>query len=168
MVSITGMLDTIGFQGSWVNERMDQSGQTTDFQTVYKGSFTSTLRWHQLDALWERVRARPEGWYVYAVGATPPENHASEAELTHFLLEIDGLLRTEHDEKYCGIVYADDLEHPTMIKIYDPHNLGVTCGYSDNPPPPGWVLSRIQPVDLMTTDIMPRNRKHWWQRIFSN
>jgi hypothetical protein len=54
-----------------------------------------------------------------------------------------------------------------MIKIYDPNNLGVSCGYSDNPPLPGWVLSRIAPVDLQAVDITPNNRKRWWRRIFS-
>ena len=162
------MLDTMGFQDSRVNHRMDQSEQIADFQTAFKGSFTSALRWHQLDELWDRVRLRPEGWYVYAVGTPPPKKQASEAELAHFILEIDALLRTEHDEKYCGIVYADDLKHPAMIKIYDPNNRGVTCGYSDNPPPPGWVLSRLAPVDLKASDVIPNNRKHWWQRIFSH
>ena len=100
-------------------------------------------------------------------GTTPPCMPASEDELLHFISEIDDLLRTEHDEKYCGIVYADDLKRPNMIKIYDPNNLGVTCGYSDNPPLPGWVLSRIAPVDLQSIATMPNNRKRWWQRIFS-
>jgi hypothetical protein len=54
------------------------------------------------------------------------------------------------------------------VKIYDPHNLGVSCGYSDNPPLPGWVLSKLAPVDLPATQIMPKNRKHWWRALFGN
>jgi hypothetical protein len=76
------------------------------------------------------------------------------------------LLRREHDEKYCGIVYADDLQSPSFIKIYDPNNLGVSCGYSDNPPLPGWVLSKIQPVDLQSTQVVPKNRQRWWRALF--
>lgn len=145
---------------------MNQPEQNSEYRTAFGGSFTSALRWHQLDALWEQVRQRPDGWYVYAVGTPPPCKQASEDELLHFISEIDHLLRTEHDEKYCGIVYADDLQQPGMIKIYDPHNLGVSCGYSDNPPLPGWVLSRIAPVDLQSDAAMTNNRKRWWQRIF--
>ncbi|MCK7500047.1 MAG: hypothetical protein MZW92_64195 [Comamonadaceae bacterium] len=38
----------------------------------------------------------------------------------------DDLLRKEHREDYCGIVYADDLRPAdACVKIYDPNNLGV-------------------------------------------
>jgi hypothetical protein len=55
------------------------------------------------------------------------------------------LLREEHREAYCGIVYADDLENPRLIKIYDPNKLGSSCGSSKNPPGPGWIMSRLPP-----------------------
>jgi hypothetical protein len=74
-------------------------------------------------------------------------------------------LRAEHDEDYCGIVYADNLQQPGMVKIYDPNNLGVSCGYSETPPLPGWVLSRILPVDLQVTQVLPKNRQRWWRRL---
>jgi hypothetical protein len=141
--------------------------QQEPFLLAFRGSFTSALRWHQLDALWERVREHADaGWYVYAVGEAPPAAPADADALKHFVGEIDRLLREEHDEDYCGIVYADDLSRPTFIKIYDPHNLGVSCGYSDNPPLPGWVMSLIPPVDLPASRIVPKNRRRWWQRIF--
>lgn len=137
-----------------------------EYLTQFRGSFTSALRWPQLDELWRQVCAEPAGWYVYAVGEPPPVGPVSADDLQHFIREIDALLRKEHDEDYCGIVYADDRNAPRMVKIYDPHNLGVTCGFSDNPPLPGWVLSRIAPIDLAATRILPRSRRHWWQRLF--
>jgi hypothetical protein len=138
------------------------------FMQAFRGSFTSALRWHHLDALWEQLRQRAgEGWYIYAIGDEPPQQPASEAAMLRFISEIDRLLRAEHDEDYCGIVYADDLRHATFIKIYDPHNLGVSCGYSDNPPLPGWLLTRIAPCDLVSTQVIPKNRRRWWQRLFS-
>jgi len=40
---------------------------------AFRGSFTAALRWHQLNALWEQVRAGSgDGWYLYAVGEEPP------------------------------------------------------------------------------------------------
>ncbi|MGA7978644.1 MAG: hypothetical protein WCA32_00265 [Chromatiaceae bacterium] len=141
--------------------------QQEPFLLAFRGSFTSALRWHQLDALWERVRARAGvGWYIYAVGETPPADPADAAAVETFIDEIDKLLRQEHDEDYCGIVYADDLKAPTFIKIYDPHNLGVSCGYSDNPPLPGWVMSLLPPVDLPAVSVIPKSRRRWWQRMF--
>ena len=137
-----------------------------DFLTAFRGSFTSALRWPQLDALWECVRAEPFGWYLYHVGETPPLRPADPEALDNFVTEVDRLLRAEHDEDYCGIVYADDLKRPGMIKIYDPHNLGVVCGSSKNPPLPGWVMSRIPPVDLPAAQRPTRSRQRWW-RLFA-
>ncbi len=136
------------------------------YLVAFRGSFTSALRWPQLDQLWQQVRSRPDGWYVYAIGEPPPESAADTPDLLRFIDEIDQLLRREHDEDYCGIVYADDPGAPNMIKIYDPHNLGVVCGYSDNPPLPGWVLSRLAPVDLEAAR-QPAGRRRWWQRLFA-
>lgn len=139
---------------------------TDPFLTAFRGGFTSALRWPQLDALWQRVRAAPDGWYVYAVGEIPPEKPAEADKLLEFIDRIDELLRREHDEDYCGIVYADEPAEPRMIKIYDPNNLGVVCGSSSNPPLPGWVLSRLRPVDLPAARVQPGGRRRWWQRLF--
>ncbi|MGB5253048.1 MAG: hypothetical protein WBN68_10020, partial [Sedimenticolaceae bacterium] len=119
----------------------DSAPAEPPFLVAFRGSFTSALRWPQLDALWQRMRVQPAGWYVYAVGEPPPSSPATADDLLRFIDRMDALLRAEHDEDYCGIVYADDPAVPRMIKIYDPANLGVSCGYSDNPPLPGWVLS---------------------------
>jgi len=136
------------------------------YLAAFRGSFTSALRWPQLDALWQRLRDDPAGWYVYAVGEPPPQAPAGAEQLLRFIDEIDTLLRREHDEDYCGIVYADVPEAPQMIKIYDPNNLGVVCGYSENPPLPGWVLSRLPPMDLPAAQAQTAGRRRWWQRLF--
>ena len=142
--------------------------QSEFFDKFKNGSFTSALRWHQLDDLWQVLRNDvADDWYIYAIGSAVPVQTSTHDELLHFIDKIDHLLRTEHEEDYCGIVYADDLKKPSMVKIFDPHNLGVTCGYSDNPPLPGWILSKLAPVDLVTDQVVPNNRKHWWQRLFS-
>ena len=133
----------------------------------FRGSFKSALRWHDLDALWETLRGLNQGqWFVYHVGDEPPTNTTSADKLDHFISEMDELLHNEHEEDYCGIVYADNLQQPTMIKVFDPHNLGVSCGFSDNPPLPGWVLSTTPPQDLPLAFPPPGNRKRWWQKIF--
>ncbi len=139
--------------------------QVSEFRRVFKGGFASALRWPQLDELWERVRAEPAGWYIYALGETPPRDVAAEDQLLRFVDEIDALLRREHQEDFCGIVYADDRSRPSMIKIYDPNKLGVVCGFSDNPPLPGWVLSRIRPEELVVEPVA-NHRRRWWRRLF--
>jgi hypothetical protein len=140
-----------------------------EFRTAFKGSFIGILRWPQLDRLWSRLRADAAGgWYLYAVGEAPPTEPVAAPDLHHFINRIDELLRREHDEDYCGIVYADDPEAPRFVKIFDPNNLGVSCGYSDNPPLPGWILSKLPPVDLQAPVPLPGNRRRWWQRLFAS
>ena len=145
------------------------SEQQTDFYTAFRGTFSGVLRWEQLDALWERLRGAADGgWYLYAVGEPPPLTPVDGEALLRFIDEIDTLLRREHAEDYCGIVYVDDMQSPTFVKIFDPNNLGVSCGYSDNPPLPGWILSRLPPVDLQAPMPQPGNRRRWWQRLFAS
>ena len=138
------------------------------FLVAFRGTFTSALRWPQLDALWTRVRERADaGWFLYAVGEPPPSRPAERDQVLGFIVEMDGLLRAEHRYDYCGIVYADDPERPSLIKIYDPGHLGVSCGSSASPPLPGWVMSLIAPCDLPAVQPPPGNRRRWWRRIFA-
>lgn len=143
--------------------------QQPDFYTAFRGTFTGVLRWEQLDSLWERLRADAgSGWFLYAIGERPPETPVEADALLRFIEEIDGLLRREHQEDYCGIVYVDDVQAPRFVKIFDPNNLGVSCGYSDNPPLPGWILSRLPPADLQAPMPQPGNRRRWWRRLFAS
>lgn len=138
------------------------------FVQAFSGRFTNMLRWEQFDRLRETILAQHKHWYVYAVGHTPPVVTASHEELLRFLDEINILLRDEHQEDYCGIVYVDDPEDPEFVKIYDPNNLGAVCGSSGAPPPlPGWILSTLMPLDLELGMPLPGNRRRWWQRLFS-
>ncbi|MFO8154037.1 hypothetical protein [Thioalkalivibrio sp.] len=144
-----------------------QHGTTPEFLARFQGGFTGILYWHQLDALWERLRARNDGsWYVYAVGEEPPEQPVAAAKLDRFITEVDQLLRSEHHHDYCGVVYVDAVESPDMVKIYDPNHLGSSCGSSGLRVLPGWVLSRVAPVDLDAAVPLPRARRRWWQAIF--
>lgn len=133
---------------------------------AFRGSFSGVLRWQQLEQLWSRILEDPQnGWYIYAVGEEPPTTLLSGQQLLTVIHELDMLLRRDHDEDYCGIVYTDDMVKPTFIKIFDPHNLGSTCGSSGTPPLPGWILSKIQPINLPKAMPQPTNRRHWWQKL---
>lgn len=146
---------------------MSTADQTSVFLQAFKGHFNGVLRWPQLDDLWHVIRQDAAGgWYIYAVGEPPPERPVDAEKVLAFIHEVDGLLRTEHDEDYCGIVYADDTAHPRFVKIFDPNNLGVSCGSSEFPPLPGWILSKIAPVDLPAAVPQPNNRRRWWRRLF--
>ena len=133
------------------------------FETRLNGTLYSLLSWDQLSAFWARLDT-DAAWYLYAVGEVVPTQVASREQAKTFVREIDLLLRRDHDESYCGIVYADDVTQPTFVKIYDPNNLGVSCGSSKMAILPGWVMSQVPPVDLKPVAV-PASRKRWWQNL---
>ena len=67
------------------------------YYRAFRGSFTSLLRWEQLDTFWNEVRRKAAaGWYVSAVGEPVPRQVADKGEVEHFINQIDALLRKEH------------------------------------------------------------------------
>ena len=138
----------------------------TEFESKLDGMLFSLMSWDQLTAFWLRIDPDAR-WYIYAVGQEVPTAPASSEQVKVFLREIDTLLRREHEENYCGIVYADDLQQPHFIKIYDPNNLGVSCGSSKVKVLPGWVMSQVAPVELQARAV-PASRTRWWQALLTH
>ena len=137
------------------------------FEKQMTGLLYSLLSWKQLEDFWPKINTQ-NGWYIYAIGEALPEATSTPDEVTGFIKRIDELLHDDHHESYCGIVYADNLDNPSFIKIYDPNNLGVSCGSSKNPPLPGWIMSTMPPIELHPKGIIPANRKRWWQSFLSS
>lgn len=137
-----------------------------EFHRQMTGLLFSLLSWKQLDEFWAKVD-RNAGWHLYAVGEETPSLPSSADQVEKFIVEVDALLRRDHHENYCGIVYADNLDNPTFIKIYDPNHLGSSCGSSKNPPLPGWIVSLVPPAELHLKHALPANRKRWWQGLFA-
>lgn len=133
-----------------------------EFDALFNGTLVSLLTWEQLGEFWARLDPTG-GWYLYALGEPRPDKPAEAPQVTAFIREIDALLRREHHEDYCGIVYADDLQNPRLIKIYDPNHLGTSCGSGRARILPGWVMSRMPPSDLAPGHHVPQNRRRWWQ-----
>ena len=148
--------------------KRDSSKQLDPFAKTFTGLFYGMTKWPDLDALWLKVKSQiNDDWYIYAVGDEVPNSTTEASLVVKFVDEIDVLLRKEHDEEYCGIVYVDNVEEPSFIKIFDPNNLGVSCGFSDHPPLPGWVMSKMKPSDLEVAFPPPKSRQRWWKKIFS-
>lgn len=138
--------------------------EQTAFHVRLKGSFAGMLQWRQLDELWGRVKSGT--WYFYQLGEALPTTSLNGDELARRIDALNALLRQEHDYNYCGIVYADDAEHPTLIKVYDPNNMGSSCSGNAAPSPPGWILSTEPPALIEIHAPTPNNRRRWWQ-LFS-
>ena len=135
------------------------------FHARLKGTFAGMLQWQQLDALWARVKSGT--WYFYQLGEELPTAALNGDELALRIDALDALLRHDHDYNYCGIVYADNAEQPSLIKVYDPNHMGSSCSGNAAPSPPGWILSTTPPALIETHVPTPNNRRRLWQ-LFSN
>lgn len=136
---------------------------STEFYNQFRGKFTGILRWPEFEAFMALLaRENASDWYIYRIGESPPTEAATTEQWQQFLSKTAEYIRQNHKEDYCGVIYVDDRAHPTMVKIFDPNNLGVVCGFSDHPPLPGWVLSRIPPIDLVAATA-PKVES-WWKR----
>ena len=145
------------------------STQSDEFDRYYNGLLYSVMRWDQLTSFWQKVDAEA-GWYLYAVGQDVPTEPSAADKVQQFMRELDELLRREHHEDYCAIVYADNLDAPNFIKIYDPNHLGSSCGSSATKSSivPGWLMSRTPPRELEMRGVVTGQRKRWWQSFLSN
>lgn len=145
-----------------------QQKTKTPFMALYQGYLQGVMKWPDADALWQTLNEQKDkAWYVYHVGEPAPVQTLDTEQFAVFLAEIDVLLKKEHEEDYCGIVYVNDPKDPELVKIYDPNNLGVVCGFSENPPLPGWVLSLEPPEDLELAFPPVQSRKRWWKNLFN-
>ncbi len=135
------------------------------FSERLEGPFYGVLRWPQLETLWERVTGASLPWYFYQVGEELPADAIEGEKLTTAIRHLDQLLRADHQHDYCGIVYADDLDQPTLIKVYDPNNLGSSCGSCGYRIPPRWIISQIPPTRIDDEAPTPKGRSRWWQRL---
>ena len=116
----------------------------------FQSRFIGVMQWDNCNALFNTLTANPTNdWYLYDTTAVLPSEIIDAESLITQLKLIKSIIQTEHQERYCGIVYVDDLEKPSFVKIFHPNNLGKTCGSSEYPPIPQWLLSKIKPVDII-------------------
>ena len=137
------------------------------FNEQLKGRSYGILRWHQLDTLWQTIKSDGKPWYFYQIGAELPTESIQGSVLDKALNKLDQLLHQEHDYDFCGVVYVDNIETPRFIKVYDPNNLGSSCGCSGQKHYPRWVISQTQPDVIKEDAPVPNNRKRWWNKLFS-
>ena len=107
--------------------------------------------------------ALPEEDETDMTDETPPTEPLSGVPLAARIDSIDAQLRREHAYDYCGIVYVDDVDAPTLVKIYDPRNLGTSCSHGAAPIPPRWILSTVQPASIEREARKPGHRWRLWK-----
>ncbi|MCU0835439.1 MAG: hypothetical protein MUC77_13560 [Chromatiaceae bacterium] len=142
------------------------AGPQTPFDAKYEGSLYGLLRWEDWDRLCQRLLSDGNRrWFAYAVGTPTPGQPLPAPAMGALIAEIDALLRRDHDRDRLGIVYVDDRDEPTLVKIYDPNHLGASCGSVGYRVPPGWVLSLDPPSRIDNPAPLPGSRRRWWERL---
>ena len=134
------------------------------FLQTYTGPMKGVLRWPQLETIWQKLDAA-DGWYLYEIGDEPPTETIGAQELKSAVLQMDRFLRAEHEADYCGVVYTDDFEQPSLLKIYHPKKMGASCGSSGSTVLPRWTLSRQSPVDLLAWALERDQKPSWWKQL---
>jgi len=126
---------------------MSQASPLPDapFWRAYQGRASGLLQWADVDALWPLLAAQPEGWYVYDLETAPPISPLSTTDLTAFLPKAQALVDARRDRSHSGAIYIDNRESPAFIKIFDPTNMGTSCGGDHDMIFPRYILSKIQP-----------------------
>ncbi len=141
--------------------------QNSDFLTAFNGKFYGVLRWSQLEELWQVVKSDSnQGWYIYAVGEALPTHKTIGGSVNTYVDELNKLLRREHDEEYCGVVYTDSFKEPRLIKVFDPNNLGTSCSIATQGPLPSWIFTKMMPEELSNQAKQTKNRRRWWEAVF--
>lgn len=104
------------------------------FEEKLRGPLHGLRLWADWERLQHHLPGRSElGWYAYAAGTELPDHPHAPAALETLLAEIDRLLRHDHDEAYPGIVYVDDRDAPSLVRIHDPSQ-PVSCPAAGRPP----------------------------------
>ena len=135
---------------------------TNNFEQRLSGRFEGVLRWPDLDKLWVQVKASTSPWYIYEVGMDVPITPISADALADEIDTIDKTLRDNHHEDYCGIVYVDSKDAPTLVKVFGPKNLGASCGSSGSKTWPRWILSHIPPTEV-GVQLDGKGKPAWWK-----
>ena len=125
----------------------------------FQGRFIGIMQWDDCHALLQKLIEHPNDWYLYDTLNQVPKNQVDADEFVKTLKTIKEILTDEHQERYCGIVYTNDLENPSFVKIFHPKNIGKSCGSSEHPPIPQWLLSKTKPIDVVEKFGLPKEKR---------
>lgn len=135
-----------------------------DFERRMLGDLVGMLHWPQFDALWQRLREAPQGWFVCEADQAAPLQPSDPGRFLARLGELEALLKRELRTGYCGLVYVDDPDAPGFVKIFDPRTLGSMCSHGGTATPPAWVLSRCRPARYPAASQAADTGGRWWAR----
>ncbi len=121
----------------------------TQFWIRFNGRFLGLLSWQDTDELWEVLSCSSHLWYVYDLSSSCPSMPESKSTFKAHLASIKEFLHQRQIRPHCGFVYVDDRRNPEFVKIFDPRNMGTSCGVSGARVFPRWTFSIVAPDALV-------------------
>lgn len=128
----------------------------TTYWRHYQGAFSSLLKWEDVDAFWGQLAATEAHWYVFEKEKAAPQSPATEAQFSEILKAAEALVNARRKLSYSGAIYLDSPDAPSMIKIFDPVNMGSVCACSGERIMPKYILSLATPEAPPKKGLMAR------------
>jgi len=120
----------------------------TAFWHAYQGSFSGLMIWSDVEQFFTDLTDNPDNWYVFRLDGPLPKAPLEAVEFINHLQEMRDLTLTYRDASHCFSLFSDNISNPQFVKVFDPGNLGASCGSSGRRIYPRWTLSRIKPDAL--------------------
>lgn len=143
---------------------MNADNATQIFIDKFHKRYIGIMQWDDFEGFWQGLKNQTQDWFLYDTNTPPPRKISENIKQT--LDNIHKIIKEEHQERYCGLIFTDDLKTPTLVKIFHPNNLGKSCGSSEYPALPRWILSKIPPIDIIKEFGTPPEPKNLLKRIF--
>jgi len=128
----------------------------TNYWRAFQGRSSGLINWKDVDALWVQLSSQPEGFFVYDFEAAPPTTPLPAFDFARFLPKAEALVNERRDRSHSGAIYIDSLTAPLFIKIFDPTNMGTSCGGDHEMVFPRFTLSKIKPDARPTPTPKPK------------
>lgn len=130
------------------------------------GTLAGVIDWPILDQIWQAIRDSDHSRWRFFDNDTPlpgdkqPPVVANSSDLAASLNALNDYLRHAHPHDYCGLVFADSLTAPTLIRIFDPKFLTSMCNIYGNTPAPSWVISTMDAAQLASGNWLASKLPH--------
>lgn len=124
----------------------------TAFWAVFDGPMKGVLDWARYDQFMQRLGNSDGAWFVFDLEGEAPDTPLSGDAFAAALDKADATIRAVKNRPWLGAIYADDLDRPTFIKVFDPALLGGSCSMPGAKMLPRWIISRAKPDPLKQND----------------
>ncbi len=140
----------------------------TEFADRYWGRLPACIRWEHAEAAAEHIAGSEVPWYAASPedGTAAAVQELDAAGAAALLRERLAEMRRLKQGPYCNLVFMDDREAPSLLKLFHPRRAGDACRVGGDPIPPWLVISRL-PIDTAAfrRGEAPAQEQGLWKRV---